>query len=367
MSTRTGATRRWASWQDMTRTLTSAFCAAGVAAAVVTAMPPASADPALDPGNPPSPAPVADPPPVDPMAQPAPQIPNAAPPVDPNAPPAAQPPSQPADPAAQPSSQPVDPNAVPSASVSGPVAGQDPTPFTGDPPFRPPTIDPANGATVGVAKPIVIKFAVPISDRGMAEQAIHISSNPPVPGKFYWLNDSQVRWRPLSFWPAHTTVHIDAAGMQSNFTIGDSLIGNIDDSTHQMTVTRNGAVIKTIPVSIGIIGPKTTTPNGTYYVSEKYPSIVMDSSTFGIPVDSPMGYRVTVNDAVRLSNTGIFVHSAPWSVGDQGKRDVSHGCVNISPDNAKWFMSTFNSGDPVVVKNSQGIYNQNDGYDDWQR
>jgi len=208
---------------------------------------------------------------------------------------------------------------------------------------------------------------VPIQDRGLAQSAVHISSTPPVPGHFYWINDSQVRWHPESFWPAHTVVHIDAAGMQSNFTTGDSLIGNIDDSTHQMTVTRNGQVIKTIPVSIGIIGPKTTTPNGTYYVSEKYPSIVMDSSTFGIPVNSAMGYRVTVNDAVRLSNTGIFVHSAPWSVADQGKRDVSHGCINISPDNAKWFMSTFNSGDPVVVKNSQGIYNQNDGYDDWQR
>jgi lipoprotein-anchoring transpeptidase ErfK/SrfK len=373
MTTRTGAAWRWASWQSKTRTLTSAFCAAAAAAAVVMAMPAALADPAQDPGNP-LPAPVVDPPPLDPMAAPAPPgpalgpavAPVAAPtpPVDPNAPPAAQP----VGPNAPPAAQPVDPNAPTAAqSVTGPVAGQDPTPFTGDPPFRPPTIDPANGATVGVAKPIVIKFAVPISDHGLAEQAIHISSNPPVPGKFYWLNDSQVRWRPLGFWPAHTTVHIDAAGMQSNFTIGDSLIGNIDDSTHQMTVTRNSAVIKTIPVSIGIIGPKTTTPNGTYYVSEKYPSIVMDSSTFGIPVDSPMGYRVTVNDAVRLSNTGIFVHSAPWSIADQGKRDVSHGCINISPDNAKWFMSTFNSGDPVIVTNSQGIYNQNDGYDDWQR
>jgi lipoprotein-anchoring transpeptidase ErfK/SrfK len=62
------------------------------------------------------------------------------------------------------------------------------------------------------------------------------------------------------------------------------------------------------------------------------------------------------------------VHSAPWSVSDQGKRNVSHGCINISPANAKWFMATFNKGDPVVIKNtSGGTYNQNDGYDDWQR
>jgi lipoprotein-anchoring transpeptidase ErfK/SrfK len=338
--------------------LTLAFCAAGVAAAVVTAVPAALADPAQDPGNPPPPAPVADAPPLDPMAAPAPPVPGPA---------VAAPAQQPVDPAAPPGSPPVDPNAAPSASVYGPVAGQDPTPFTGEAPFRPPTVDPPNGANVGVAKPIVINFTVPIQDKGLAQSAVHVSSTPPVPGHFYWLNDSQLRWHPESFWPAHTAVHIDAAGMQSNFTTGDALVATIDDSSHQMTVTRNGAVIKTIPVSIGMVGPKTTTPNGTYYVSEKYPSIVMDSSTFGIPVDSALGYRVTVNNAVRLSNTGIFVHSAPWSVADQGKRDVSHGCVNISPDNATWFMSTFNRGDPVVVKNSSGLYNQNDGYDDWQR
>jgi lipoprotein-anchoring transpeptidase ErfK/SrfK len=121
-------------------------------------------------------------------------------------------------------------------------------------------------------------------------------------------------------------------------------------------------------VAMGMSGPKTATPSGTYYVSDKYPMIVMDSSTYGVPVNSAMGYKVNVNDAVRISNTGIVVHSAPWSVADQGKRNVSHGCVNISPENAKWFMANFNKGDPVVIKNtSGGLYNQNDGYDDWQR
>jgi lipoprotein-anchoring transpeptidase ErfK/SrfK len=97
--------------------------------------------------------------------------------------------------------------------------------------------------------------------------------------------------------------------------------------------------------------------------------IVMDSSTYGVPVNSSDGYRVKVYDAVRISNTGIFVHAAPWSLQDQGKRNVSHGCVNISPENAKWFMATFTRGDPVVVKNSVGTYNQSDGSDghqDWQ-
>ena len=235
------------------------------------------------------------------------------------------------------------------------------------PPFSPPTINPSDGSIVGVAKPIVINFAVPIADRGLAQSAVHVSSTPAVPGHFYWMNDQQLRWRPEKFWPAHTVVHVDAAGTVSSFNIGDELIATADDATHQMTVTRNGQVVKTIPVAMGIHQPKLATGNGTYYVSDKYPMIVMDSSTYGVPVDSPMGYKVKVYDAARLSNTGIFVHAAPWSIADQGKRDVSHGCINISPDNAKWFMANFNKGDPVVVKNSMGTYNQNDGYDDWQR
>ena len=95
------------------------------------------------------------------------------------------------------------------------------------------------------------------------------------------------------------------------------------------------------------------TPNGTYYVLEKFPTIVMDSSTYGVPVNSAEGYKLNVQLAVRIDNSGDFVHSAPWSVGDQGKRNVSHGCINISPDNAKWFYDNFGSGDPVVIKNSR--------------
>ena len=91
-----------------------------------------------------------------------------------------------------------------------------------------------------MAEPIIINFPRPIADRQMAEQAIHVSSTPPVSGKFYWMTPTQVRWRPLSFWPAHTAVHIDAAGTRSDFGTGDSLIATADDATHQLTVTRNG-------------------------------------------------------------------------------------------------------------------------------
>jgi lipoprotein-anchoring transpeptidase ErfK/SrfK len=301
-------------------------------------------------------------------------------PVDPalvDAPPAQLPPPDPGIPAPDPGiapPPPVDPLAVTpgidpaaaaaAAAAAGPVKGQNPLPFTGDPVFAPPSFNPVNGAMVGVAKPIIINFARPIANRPLAEQAIHISSVPPVPGAFYWLTDTQVRWRPYSFWPAGTIVNIDASGAKSSFRVGDTLVATADNATHQMTITRNGVVQKTFPMSMG--KPGHDTPNGTYYVLEKFPDIVMDSATYGVPSTSADGYKVHVQLAVRIDNQGNFVHSAPWSVGDQGKRNVSHGCINLSPDNAKWFYDNFGSGDPIIVKNSVGTYNKPDGADDWQ-
>ena len=177
-------------------------------------------------------------------------------------------------------------------------------------PFEPPRLVPADGATVGVAQPIIINFPGPVDDAGATENSIHISSVPEVPGKFYWMSDSQVRWRPIDFWPAHTAVTVDAAGSRSSFRTGDALVATIDDKTHQMEIMRNGKLEKTFPVSLGKKGYET--PNGTYYVLEKFADIIMDSSTYGVPVNSKEGYKLKVQDAVRIDNSGIFVHSAPW-------------------------------------------------------
>jgi len=332
--------------------LFAALNAAGFAAVLVLGAGPALADPDPAPGDPGAVAAPADPPGPPPLvAPPPPPAPDplaAPPPPNPLAPP----------PLPNPFAQPV---------AAGPAAGQNPTPFTGTPPFGPPKILPAGGSTVGVGQPIIINFPGRVDDAGAAIDAVHVSSVPPVPGKFYWMTPTQLRWRPVSFWPAHTAVTVDAGGAVSSFRTGDTLIATADDSTHQLTVTRNGTVEKTIPMSMGMSAGNHQTPNGTYYVQEKMPSVVMDSSTYGVPVSSAYGYKVTVELAVRFDNVGDFVHSAPWSVDDQGKRDVSHGCINISPTNAKWFFDNFGAGDPIIVKNSTGgDYKKNDGSNDWQ-
>jgi lipoprotein-anchoring transpeptidase ErfK/SrfK len=359
--------------QRTMRKLVTATIAVGLLGGMAFGSPVAFADPEQDPfGPPPGPDPAVVVPapeaPIDPAAAIAPAPPAPAPEAAPPADPLAVPP--PADPLAPPANptDPLAPQAAtqPTTIPEGTPAGQNPTPYTGDPVFVPPSFNPINGSMVGVGKPIIINFARPIVDRPMAEQAIHISSTPPVPGKFYWMSNTQVRWRPLNFWPANTTVNIDASGAKSSFRTGESLIATIDDKAHQMTVSRNGKVEKTFPVSMGKPDGKHETKNGTYYVLEKFASIVMDSATYGVPNTSPEGYKLTVQDAVRIDNSGAFVHSAPWSVGDQGKRNVSHGCINLSPANAQWFYDNFGSGDPIVIKNSVGTYNQNDGGQDWQ-
>ncbi|BBX67230.1 L,D-transpeptidase [Mycolicibacterium psychrotolerans] len=318
-----------------------------VVAGLVLSAPSASAQPGV------APPPV----PVDPMAPPPAPDPLAL--ANPFAPPAPAPATAPT---------PADPFAVipgdPMPIPEGTPAGQNPNPFVGQPPFVPPSFNPTNGSIAGAAKPIYINFARPIANRQMAQDAVHISSVPPVPGRFYWTTDTQLRWRPQDFWPAGTVVNIDAAGTKSSFTVPEQLVATVDDTTKTMTVVRNGKVEKTFPVSMGKKGYETK--NGTYYVLEKFADIVMDSSTYGVPVDSAQGYKLKVQDAVRIDNSGAFVHSAPWSVGSQGESNVSHGCINLSPANAQWFYDNFGSGDAVVIKNSVGTYNQPDGASDWQ-
>jgi len=102
------------------------------------------------------------------------------------------------------------------------------------------------------------------------------------------------------------------------------------------------------PASMG--RPEYPTPVGTYTVLAKERSVIMDSSSVGIPVDAADGYLLTVDYAVRITSRGLFVHSAPWAVNSLGYENVSHGCISLSPEDAEWYYNTVNIGDPVIVQ-----------------
>jgi lipoprotein-anchoring transpeptidase ErfK/SrfK len=237
---------------------------------------------------------------------------------------------------------------------------------------------PHDGEVVGVGEPVAIQFDENIANREAAEKAIVVTTDPPVEGAFYWLNNREVRWRPEHFWKPGTAVNIAVNtygvdlgdgvfgedNVRSHFTVGDEIIATADDNTKMVTVRVNGDVVKTMPTSMG--KDSTPTASGTYILGVRFAHMIMDSSTYGVPVNSPNGYRTEVDFATQMSYSGVFVHSAPWSVGAQGHTNTSHGCLNVSPSNAQWFYEHTKRGDIVQVLNTLGPpLSGTEGLGDW--
>ncbi|MGY1604748.1 Ig-like domain-containing protein [Geodermatophilus sp. SYSU D00815] len=250
-----------------------------------------------------------------------------------------------------------------------------------------PSIGPLDGTTVGVGLPIRVYFDEPVEDKAAVESHLLVESSTPTDGVWSWLTDSEVHFRPSTYWPAQTDVilHADLYGVHFgggiwgekdrtvSFRIGDRHVSIADAGTHQMQVYDGDQLVQTFPISAG--GPDFPSRNGPHVVTELNRDRVMDSSTYGVPVDSPNGYRTPVEYAVRLSNNGEFVHAAPWSVAQQGRENVSHGCINMSTENAAWFFNFSQPGDVVEIKNSIGptlsaadgdIYDWAIPWEEWQ-
>lgn len=213
------------------------------------------------------------------------------------------------------------------------------------------SILPADGAVVGVAHPVVVTFTAPVADRSAAERSIHVTSrgdkSNDTPGHFEWPEDNVLQWVPDHYWPAHTHVSVSVQELTTGFDTGDAFLGVASISAHTFTVSRNGELLRTMPASMG--KPTRPTPVGHFTALEKQRSVVMDSRTIGIPLSSSEGYKITAQYAVRVTWSGVYVHSAPWSVDSQGHANVSHGCINLSPDNAAWYFDNVNVGDPIEV------------------
>lgn len=241
--------------------------------------------------------------------------------------------------------------------------------------------------TVGVGQPLVVIFDKAPADKAAAERSLTVRTTPAVKGSWYWLDARTVHYRPEKFWAAGSKITLDAnvygvnfgGGMYGetdrtlNLTIGPSKIAKINDATKKMNVFIDDKLVRTIPVAMGrneqitVAGKKISfvTPSGTFVAQEKYAVKQMSSATYGLPTSFDLGYDKAIPLAVRISNGGIFVHSAPWSVADQGVRNVSHGCININPDAATWFYGTFGFGDVVTVTGTSTQLAPTDGFGDW--
>lgn len=238
------------------------------------------------------------------------------------------------------------------------------------------SLSPLDGSEVGIGQTIAVRFGVSVEDREAVEDAIEITTEPSVDGAFYWLSNSEVRWRPQEYWEPGTKVKVKANtygldlgndyfgadDQESEFTIGDRVIARVDDNTKTMSLEKNGEVLRTVPVSLG--RSEWATPNGTYMVGDRHESLVMDSSTFGLT--GAGAYRTPVNYATQMSYSGIYIHGAPWSVWAQGSQNTSHGCINVTDADAKWFQENLKRGDIVIVENTVGPELSGvDGLGDW--
>jgi len=236
-----------------------------------------------------------------------------------------------------------------------------------------------SGATYGVGEPIMVHFAqaVPTSQRAAIVDALTVTSTPQVDGRWHWINSQQVDYRGEDYWPAGATVSVSAklygvslgkgvyggANAHATIHIGDKHYAVADNKTHTMKVYINDKLVKTVPVSMGMGGSTRGaqgqfinywTRSGPHVVIVKSPTVTMSSASYGITdPKSPFFYAPeTVHDAVRISYSGEFVHLRTWTVGDIGKRNTSHGCINVGAAYASYMYKLLRTGDIVDVVNT---------------
>ncbi|WP_422771157.1 Ig-like domain-containing protein [Plantactinospora sp. WMMC1484] len=233
-----------------------------------------------------------------------------------------------------------------------------------------------DGQTVGVGMPLIVKFgrAIPEDYRDDVQRRMTVKATPAQEGIWHWVSPTEVRFRPKTYWKANSKIFykIQAGGLpmgdgwygRADLTVdiktGPAVIMTVDNKTKKMTVTKDGKVIKTIPVSLG----KKSTPSssGTMVVIEKLKETVFDTRDDPNPENR---YVTDIEYAQRLTWGGEFIHAAPWSVASQGRTNVSHGCVNMSTANAKWLFGQTRVGDPIVVKGTERKLQNGNGWTDW--
>ncbi|MFF4892075.1 L,D-transpeptidase [Micromonospora chersina] len=234
-----------------------------------------------------------------------------------------------------------------------------------------------SGKTYGVAMPVVAEFSpgIPKKDRAAVQKRMFVQTDPPQPGAWHWLyNGTQAYYRAPEYWKPGTTITVRLAlagiplsnGRYGNIDrsatakIGRAFEMKVDNATKQMTVYENGAVVRTLPVSLG----KKSTPSssGTMVVMEKKESTVFDTRDEPDPDNQ---YVTKIDFAQRITWGGEYIHAAPWSEGVQGRANVSHGCVNVSMANGRWLFGKTLVGDPITVRGTERRLEPGNGWTAW--
>ncbi|MEI5600946.1 Ig-like domain-containing protein [Streptomyces brasiliscabiei] len=242
---------------------------------------------------------------------------------------------------------------------------------------------PEDGSKVGVGMPFSVRFTRGITAPKDVEKAITIKTEPAVDVEGHWFGNDRIDFRPEKYWKAGTKVTVDlnldgvegrdgVYGEQSkkiSFTIGRSQVSTVDVKKLTMKVERDGKVVKTIPVTTGKPGMETW--NGQMVISERLSVTRMNGETVGYGGE----YDIKdVPDAMRLTNSGTFIHGNYWGGDAFGNYNASHGCIGLRDTRGgwdrkapgAWFFDNSMIGDVVVVKNSNDrIVDPDNGYNGW--
>ncbi|MEU4740366.1 Ig-like domain-containing protein [Actinosynnema sp. NPDC023658] len=236
------------------------------------------------------------------------------------------------------------------------------------------TLFPGDGQTMGVAVPIKVEFDADVTDRASVEKALSVTNSANLQGRWAWLSAREVHYRPETYWPANTQVHVEAklygvpygggafgrADVTSDFTIGRNQVVKIDTPSHQLVVQRDGQTVASYPASFGKdADAELTTPNGTFVVMQKDATWSFDNPRYGYT-------NVVKKWAVRFSNHGEFIHENNDNAGNIGKVNSSHGCANLLEADAKAYYDSALIGDPVEVTGSITTLPAQFDWYDWQ-
>ena len=243
------------------------------------------------------------------------------------------------------------------------------------------SMDPAPGTQVGVGMPVTLtldRHLTSPSSQAMLERHLVVTANgAPVIGGWNWITDKVLEYRPMTYWPGHATIAVTAnvKGVRfdhglwgkdnavTTFKTGPAMISYVDMVSDHMKVTKDGKVVRIIPITSG--KPGFETRSGIKVIMTKERTRIMDAATGGTAKTDPEYYRLEVQYAMRLTWSGEFLHAAPWSVWAQGSQNVSHGCTGMSLDNAAWMYDQSEIGDVVVYTGTDKPMNSGNGITVW--
>lgn len=241
-----------------------------------------------------------------------------------------------------------------------------------------PAVAPLQGETVGVGMPVIVTFDLPVKNRALYEKYMKVTTDNGVTGSWTWFSDNEAHFRPEQYWPANTKVNVrlnlnslpagnGVYGQQDqdiSFQVGQKVVTKVDVGKHELTYTVNDKPERTMPVTTG--DDQHRTREGVKVIMEKFSSVDMDAATTGVDSEDPGYYNISdVRWAMRLTNSGEFIHAAPWSVGSQGRDNVSHGCTGMSTADAKWLYDRSRRGDVVEYVDSPRPLEDRNGWTDW--